>query len=150
MKDEKLYLIRWGDTAGIVKRLQAEIKEYQDIIDESRDLTGLAMDGMPHGSTPGNPTERKAFRAMALEDNYSDFITARQKQIERTLRDKLIIDKIIDRYEPWVRTMLELRYVKRKDWFEISFAVEYSDGHIKNVHTRVLKDISKVMTQSDF
>lgn len=145
MTPEKLRLIRWANTDAIVSRLQNEIKTYQDLIDDSRDISGLAMDGMPHGTEPGNPTERKAFKAMALEETYSDYISQRQIEIEEALANKRMVDEILDRHEPLYRDICEMRYMKKKKWMDIAFASYYSEGYIKNLYAVITAEIREAL-----
>lgn len=64
-----------------IPSMRAELAvEREELEDEYDGLHGTSYDGMPHGSTPGKPTEELAIRA--------DARNVRKRLEEITVRDK--------------------------------------------------------------
>lgn len=93
--------------------IQARIDRISERLFELENEDGLGsvnMDGMPHGTTPGNPVERMALARAALHEKLV--------QLKSELTEKeLAIRKYIDSVErDDVRLIMELRYVDGNDW----------------------------------
>lgn len=93
-----------------IAKLEERIAEMED----ENGMGALDMDGMPHGSTPGNPVERLAMARAALHEK---LVNLKALLLER----ELLIREYIDTVEPEdVKLIMELRFIDRKDWYEIA------------------------------
>ena len=93
-----------------IARLEERIVELED----ENGMGALNMDGMPHGSSPGNPVERLAMARVALHEK---LVTQKAALVEK----ELAIREFIDGVEPEdVKLIMELRFIKHKDWYEIA------------------------------
>ena len=93
--------------------IQARIDRISERIEELEEEDGLGsvnMDGMPHGTTPGNPVERMAIARAALHEKLV--------QLKSELAEKeLVIMEYINSVErDDVRLIMELRYIDGNDW----------------------------------
>ena len=102
--------------------IQAQIDKINNRIAELEDEDGLGsvnMDGMPHGSTPGNPVERMAMARAALHEK---LMNLRADKLEKELEIREYIDTV-DEYD--VQLIMEWRYIDLMDWHDI--ALEWED-----------------------
>lgn len=147
MREDIQALRMWGMATEMCEDLQQEIRDYYHLIEDARDLTGLAMDGMPHSSTPGNPTESKALRTMALEEKYGDHIAAVEKKVDEIINNRNMIEDILSGMSPIYKTMCTLKYKRNNEmgrtlsWMEISWELNFSEPYVKKMHYYLLRKI---------
>jgi hypothetical protein len=90
------------------------------------------MDGMPHGSTPGDPVARMAIARATLQENKKklkvelEYRRAELVEKEREIRE--YIDSVEDEE---VKLIIEWRFIDLLDWYEIAGKLEEMTG--KNV-----------------
>ena len=105
--------------------IRARIKKVEERMAELDDEIGvgsLNMDGMPHGSTPGNPVERLALAKAALHEQLVN-LKATLLERERNIRE------YIESVEPEdIKLIMELRFFEFKDWYEIAGDLEEVTG----------------------
>lgn len=120
-----------GRIAEMEERL-AELE--QEIADLEREIGpgSVKMDGMPHGSTPGDPVARMAIAIAALHEEAKELEArlkercADLKRKEREIREH--IDSVEDEE---VKLIIEWRFIDLLDWYEIAGRLEEMTG--KNV-----------------
>lgn len=100
--------------------IQARIDKVSERLLELECEDGLGsvnMDGMPHGTTPGNPVERMALAKVALQEKLV--------QLKADLMQKeLDITAYIESVEQEdVKFIMEMRYIDGKSWHDA--AVEW-------------------------
>lgn len=108
--------------------IKARIAKVEDRIaelEQENGLGSLAMDGMPHGSSPGDPVARMAIARAALHEQLMR-LRADLKEKEREIRD--YIDSVEDEQ---VKLIIEWRFIDLLDWVEIAGKLEDMTG--KNV-----------------
>ena len=105
--------------------IQAQIDKLNDRIAELEQEDGVGavnMDGMPHGSTPGNPVERIALAKAALHDK---LLQLRAEQTEKELAIREYIESV-ERED--IKLIMEWRFIDLMDWFEVADAWEDTSG----------------------
>ena len=93
--------------------IQARIDKVSERLLELEEEDGLGsveMDGMPHGTTPGNPVERMALARAALHEK---LVQLKADLVEKELAIRNYIDSV-ERDD--VRLIMELRYLDGNDW----------------------------------
>ena len=101
------------------------IKDIEERIAELENEIGVGavnMDGMPHGSTPGNPVERLAIAKAALHEQ---LVTLKATLLEKELEIRQYIESV-DQED--VKLIMEMRFIKFMDWYNIACELEDLTG----------------------
>ena len=105
--------------------IQAQIDKLNDRIAELEQEDGVGavnVDGMPHGSTPGNPVERIALAKAALHEKLLK-LKAEKLEKEYAIREYI---ETVERED--IKLIMEWRYIDLMDWFAIADAWEDTSG----------------------
>ena len=105
--------------------IKARIAKAEERIAELELDDGLGsvnMDGMPRGSTPGDPVARMAIARAALHEHLVRLKTE-LKEKERNIRE--FIDSIENEE---VKLIIEWRFIDLLDWYEIAGKLEDVTG----------------------
>lgn len=100
--------------------IQARIERISERLLELEGEDGLGsvnMDGMPHGTTPGNPVERMALARAALHEKLV------QLKTDLRLKELEITSYIESIEQDDVKFIMEMRYIDGKSWHDA--AVEW-------------------------
>lgn len=143
MTDARVLMYRWANADKFCARANEEISEYQTLLDGARDLTGLAMDGMPHGSTVGNPTESKAMRVLELEEQYTGHIEYLCTQVAEALALKRTIDGVLNTFPPQYLRMATLRYKYGYSWLKVSLQMYLSEQRVRQMDADLVDRVAK-------
>ena len=97
-----------------LRKRMVKLEERIAELDDENGMGALNTDGMPHGTTPGNPVERLALAKAALHEK---LVNLKATLLER----ELAIMEYLDTVEPEdVKLIMELRFIHLKDWYEIA------------------------------
>ena len=105
--------------------LKARIEKVEERIAELEQENGLGsvnLDGMPHGSTPGDPVARMAIARASLHEHLTKLL-AELKEKERKIRE--FIDSVENEE---VKLIIEWRFIDLLDWYEIAGNLEDMTG----------------------
>lgn len=108
--------------------IKARIEKVENRIAELEQENGLGsvnLDGMPHGSTPGDPVARMAIARATLHDHLVRLL-AELKEKEREIREYI---ESVENEE--VKLIIEWRFIDLLEWYEIAGKLEEMIG--KNV-----------------
>ena len=108
-----------------IKARIAKVEEQLAEMEQEDGLGSVNMDGMPHGTTPGDPVARMAIARAAIREHL-ERLYADLKEKEREIRE--YIDSV-DNEE--MRLIIEWRFIDLLDWYEIAGRLEDMTG--KNV-----------------
>lgn len=108
---------------NIKKEIQ-EINEKLNDVRLSSSIGAVTYNGMPHGSTPGKPTEEKALKLIILEAELTEQLEKsklrlREKQLQLEKQKAKIEEFISTISDVELRMIVELRCVKLMSWEEI-------------------------------
>ena len=123
--------------------IQARIKRIDERIAELEAEDGLGsvnMDGMPHGTTPGNPVERMALARVALHEELL------QLKADLAERELAITEYIAGVEQEDIRLIMELRYIDGKGWQDIAIEWEESTGKYAD-RTTLAKKVRKYLQE---
>ena len=123
--------------------ITARIEKVKERLAEMRQENGLGsvnMDGMPHGSTPGDPVARMAIARAALHEHLVRLL-AELEEKEREIREYI---ESVENEE--VKLIIEWRFIDLLDWYEIAGRLEDLTG--KNVdRTTPAKKLKKYFAE---
>ena len=105
--------------------IKARIEKVEERIEELEQENGLGsvnLDGMPHGSTPGDPVARMAIARAALHEQLMR-LRAELKAKEREIRE--YIDSVESEE---VKLIIEWRFIDLLDWYDIAGKLEEVTG----------------------
>ena len=105
--------------------IKARIEKVEERIAELEQENGLGsvnLDGMPHGSTPGDPVARMAIARASLHEHLTKLL-AELKEKERKIRE--FIDSVENEE---VKLIIEWRFIDLLDWYEIVGKLEDMTG----------------------
>ena len=108
-----------------IKARIGKVEERLAELEQEDGLGALNMDGMPHGSTPGDPVARMALARATLHEQLVR-LRADLEEKEREIRE--YIDSLEDEQ---VKLIIEWRFIDLFDWVEIAGRLEDMTG--KNV-----------------
>lgn len=108
-----------------IKARIAKVEERIAELEQEDGLGSVNMDGMPHGSTPGDPVARMAIARAALHEQLLRLRTD-LKEKEREIRE--YISGVEDEE---IKLIIEWRFIDLLDWYEIAGKLEEMTG--KNV-----------------
>ena len=100
--------------------IQARIDKISERLLELESEDGLGsvnMDGMPHGTTPGNPVERMALARAALQEKLAQL---KADLVAKELEITAYIENIA---QDDVKFIMEMRFIDGKSWHDA--AVEW-------------------------
>lgn len=101
-----------------IKKVEGRLAE----LEQESGIGSLNMDGMPRGSTPGDPVARMAIARATLHEHLAR-LHADLKEKEREIRE--YIDGVEDEE---VKLIIEWRFIDLLDWYEIAGNLEEITG----------------------
>ena len=105
-----------------IKARIAKTKERIAELEQESGLGSVNMDGMPHGSTPGDPVARMAIARASLHE-YLTKLLAELEEKEREIRE--YIDSVDDEE---VKLIIEWRFIDLLEWYDIAANLEEITG----------------------
>lgn len=121
-----------------IDRLEERIAE----LEQDDGLGAVNVDGMPHGSTPGNPVERMAIARASLHESLLQW---KASLIEKEHRIWEFIKSVDD---PELQLIIELRFIKLMDWYNIGSEIEEIRGRYVD-RTTPAKKLRKFLVESE-
>lgn len=101
-----------------IEKTEARIAE----LEQENGLGSMNMDGMPHGTTPGDPVARMAIARAALHEHLVS-LRAELETKEREIRE--YIDSVDDEE---VKLIIEWRFIDLLEWYDIVENLEELTG----------------------
>lgn len=118
---------RWGDAKFDCERYQSQIKDFEQRLEEMRDISGMKYDGMPRGTDVSDPTERRVEKIMQLCDLYEETISQTYTLLNRTLNMMLTVDRLLDECSPMQRRIAHMRYRDKRPWVYVGMKLNISE-----------------------
>lgn len=105
--------------------LECDIAE----LEQENGLGSVNMDGMPHGSTPGDPVARMAIARATLHAEFKALVAdLKERQAELIKKEREIRDYIDSVEDEEVKLIIEWRFIDLLDWYEIAGNLEEMIG----------------------
>ena len=116
-----------------VARIEKQILALELDIAEKETENGLGsvnMDGMPHGTTPGDPVARMAIARAALHEELKEKKADLEEQRVVLVAKEREIRGFIDSVEDEeVKLIIEWRFIDLLDWYNIAVSLEELTGN---------------------
>lgn len=119
---------------GIPEAIKLLKRERDALEDEYNGLGGLAMDGMPHSSAPGNPTEALAVRV--IENGVKNRLQEIGVQVAVLEGDAANIRGALDAVNGKYKSVIIMRLIRGYSWTKISGKLGVPDSTARNWHGR--------------
>ena len=128
---------------GIPEAIKLLKRERDALEDEYNGLGGLAMDGMPHSSAPGNPTEALAVRV--IENGVKNRLQEISVQVEVLEGDAANIRGALDAVNGKYKSVIIMRLIRGYSWTKISGKLGVPDSTARNWHGRAVERLGEVL-----
>ncbi len=116
-----------------IARIERQILALELDIAEMEKENGLGsvnMDGMPHGTTPGDPVARMAVARAALHEELKDLKADLEEQRAVLVGKERVIREFIDSVEDEeIKLIIEWRFIDLLDWYDIAVNLEELTGN---------------------
>lgn len=143
-KEARLLLSRWGHVAEFCKQTNEEIGFFQRRASEVSDLRARAEIKVSGGKT-SDPTAQSVEDLEKLEKEYDQCVTDGQREVEREIEFKRLMDEIVKGIDPEDRDLLVMRYKKGWSWVMIAaklcISVEGAAKRERKVIAQIYKKI---------
>lgn len=130
---------------GIPEAIKLLKRERDALEDEYNGLGGLAMDGMPHSSAPGNPTEALAVRV--IENGVKNRLQEIGVQVEVLEGDAANIRGALDAVNGKYKSVIIMRLIRGYSWTKISGKLGVPDSTARNWHGRAVERLGEVLEE---
>ena len=137
-------LFRWASCDATCYKAVQDIAKYRELINEARDLTGVSYDGMPHSKEVTKPTEQKALKVLALEDEYEAHIEYLLAQVTGDLEVKRMVDNVLGQFPPIYTQMATLRYGKGYLWSVVARTIYVSEATVRRMDKQIVDAIERL------
>ena len=118
----RLQLARWGDTTRLVQDKQAEINQFQAVIDDIECIDESARHRI---------------------EQYGLAIECLQSGIDQAIRFKVAVDELIAELPPLAQAILTLRYIHGCSWEQVATRINYSLSQTKQIEHDALIKLSE-------
>ena len=121
----------------LIKKIEAE---HYDI------LRGVNMDGMPHGSSTGDPTSKAGIKA--ADNNISDRIGTAKVRLSILEKDRATIEKAISYLNYSYKDIL-LRKGNNHTWGSIALEMELPESTARHIYNKAIIKIGDILAKED-
>lgn len=128
----KTRLLRYQEIKKEIVQIKQEITTVEE---RMYSLSSPSFEGIPHSSTPGDPTGNKATRDA---DKHSALLESYARQIERLTTEQAWIETQINCLEPVLRRLMRYRYIDGMIWEDVCDAISYSWRQTLYMHSKAL------------
>ena len=128
---------------GIPEAIKLLKRERDALEDEYNGLGGLAMDGMPHSSAPGNPTEALAVRV--IENGEKNRLQEIGVQVAVLEGDAANIRGALDAVNGKYKSVIIMRLIRGYSWTKISGKLGVPDSTARNWHGRAVERLAYII-----
>ena len=129
---KKEYLGGYRRHGRRIKRINSEIEEIRSM---KMSASAMKGDGMPHGSGTKSDLSDYVAKLDSLEEElYQEGV----KQVESYKEIDYKISEVNNEDE---RDVLFYRYIKGKNFWEISQIMDYSERQIRRIHRKAIENI---------
>lgn len=127
---------------GMVKLLKQESTELEGEYDS---LRGTSYDGMPHGSTPGKPTEALAVRV--AEKGVFDRLQEISVRVEVLEADAATIRACMDAMSSKYKGLVSMKLLRGYSWGKISVRLGVPDSTARYWYKMALDRLADILDE---
>lgn len=145
--DVRRLLVLWGDKENYLNRKHAELRSYQQLLNDMRDIDAHETIHVS-SSHKSNPTQHKAIKVINSHGDYMQSVKIINDQIQERLSLCRSIDMAINQLEPHKQKILYLYYAKyrskeQKAWECVARASGYTPEAARKIASRATSDLCK-------
>lgn len=133
-------ILYYREIPGMIKLLRQEREELEG---DYYGLRGVALDGIPHGTSDGRQVEQKAISAE--EKNVAERMREIARKLEELEADRTAIQRVIDGLAGRYKTVLLMRYVRGYSWAKISVRTGVPDSTVRHWHKKALERMEEAV-----
>lgn len=120
--------------------------ERAELEEEYNGLRGTSMDGMPHSSTPGNPTEELAERVDAR--NVWNRLKAIAVKDQVLVMDREEIQGCLDALKGEYKKLIFFRYRNKYSWAKIAIQNSVPDRTVRRWHDNAIDRLGEALEEA--
>ena len=139
--DVRRRLQRWAKLGERIDGLRAMIRAIQDDINGVGDLKSQNLDGMPHGTTVGQPTELAALQRIALRESYRARLEELEQQIQEADRLRESLEEAVTYLMPEEAFVINRHYRDGKTYEQVA---EEQDCDVSTVKRRERRAVALI------
>lgn len=139
--DVRRRLQRWTKLGERIDGLRAMIRAIQDDINGVGDLKSQNLDGMPHGTTVGQPTELAALQRIALRESYRARLEELEQQIQEADRLRESLEEAVTYLMPEEAFVINRHYRDGKTYEQVA---EEQDCDVSTVKRRERRAVALI------
>ena len=114
----RAFLGRCKHLEELIRTLEYELEWMKShIVEDTVSIGGQEMDGMPHGTSPGKPTERLA--VMIASGFKPDFIIQQEKDIAEAKSEYIEKKRVVSFVEAWLAGLTD-----RERWIVVKQVID--------------------------
>lgn len=117
-----------------IQNMEKDIKS----IKEDSGIRGVSLDSNAGGGEKSSITESTAI-------NNVEKIGVLEKKIERNKRDIDRVDTAMEGLNPLERRIIEKKYIDGLPWYEVAYAVSYSERQCRNIRKVAIEKLIVAM-----
>ena len=115
-----------------IARIERQILSLELEIADMETENGLGsvnMDGMPHGTTPGDPVARMAVARAALHEDLKELKADLEEQRAALVgKEQEIREFMVSVQDEEIKLIIEWRFIDLMDWYDIAVNLEELTG----------------------
>ncbi len=141
-EDVKRVAMYYRAIPGMLRLLRQEQAELEE---GYNGLRGLAADGMPHGSSPGKPTE--AMGIQAAEHGVGSRLGEIEEQMRVLASDAAAIRSCLDTLNDKYKHVILMRYAYGYSWAKTAMRMRAPDSTVRNWHDKAMERFGEVLEE---
>lgn len=148
MIDGRKLLFRWAKCGETCSDYVKQIQDFNARLNAVRDISGIAYDGMPHGTDVSQPTERKALSAIDMAAEFGaqvEYLTAR---VIDDLEVWRLVDGVLNDLPPRYREVATLRYSGGLSWLQISRTLFRSETNCRDMDATLAEAVQRAYSEA--
>lgn len=136
-RDEVIKLIcEYGNSENYIKDIHKEMELLKADIEAMRQLSAVSYDGMPKGNKTSDPTSQSA---TYIVDMYEKRIKKLQRNIQKYIKNKELVETLLERLTEDERKVIIERYVNGTRWDYIPGVLHFERTWCFTLRKRALK-----------
>jgi RNA polymerase sigma factor (sigma-70 family) len=139
--DVRRRLQRWEKLGDRIAGLRLMVRAIQDDINGVGDLKSQNLDGMPHGTTVGQPTELAALQRIALRESYRARLEELEQQIQEADRLRESLEEAVMYLMPEEAFVINRHYRDGKTYEQVA---EEQDCDVSTVKRRERRAVALI------
>lgn len=147
-EDVRKLLRRWGKIADEIETVEDQIKTICDEIDTVDNLHAQGLDGLPHGTDVGRPTERTAVAKITLAERYQDRLAELNRKLEDLDRFRERIEDALLFTMPDDEYVIRLKYIDGLTFEQIADKMEVTAERVKQRERRGVEIVKEHMEEA--